>query len=296
MNRLIIRAVLVAVLVAVVGLFSAAYVVPQGQQALIVRFGRPVTVATEPGLGFKLPFIDSVTMYDTRLLTLAPPTELIILGDQKRIEVDSVTEFRIVDAQRFNQSVLTLTQARSQLTQTVGTSLRRVLGQVALPALLSPERDRIIGEVRRYVAEAARPIGVEVVDVRIRRADLPPETSQAIYDRMTSERQREAKELRAQGFEWAQEIQAKADRERAVILSEAGLKARIARAAGDAEASGLFADAFGRDPGFFAFYRAMQTYRHALADAAPTLMLSPQSELLRYFNAGAVPGAPAAKP
>jgi membrane protease subunit HflC len=178
--------------------------------------------------------------------------------------------------------------------QIVSSSLRRVLGEVTLPALLSPQRDAIIDTIRQYVASTARPLGIDVVDVRIRRADLPPETSQAIYDRMTSERQREATELRAQGFEWAQEIQAKANRERSVILAEAQLKARIARSEGDAQASHLFAEAFSHDVKFFAFYRAMESYRHALADAAPTLVLTPESELLRYFNTGTPAGAPAA--
>ena len=184
----------------------------------------------------------------------------------------------------------TLEQARSRLVQIVGSSLRRVLGEVTLPTLLSPQRDTIIGDIRQFVAATAKPLGIEVVDVRIRRADLPPETSQAIYDRMTSERQREATELRAQGFEWAQEIQAKANRERSVIVADAQLKARIARSEGDAEASRLLADAFGRDPKFFAFYRAMDSYRHALAESAPVVVLSPQSELLRYFNEAAPTG------
>lgn len=295
MRRFLPRAALGLAGIAVIALFSAFYVVPEAHQALVVRFGRPIAVESEPGWRLKLPFVDTVTVYDTRLLALEPRAEPIILGDQKRVEVGTYTQFRIADPLRFNQTVLTLEQARSQLAQIVSSSLRRVLGQVALPALLSPQRDAIMGEIRRYVADAARPLGIEVVDVRISRADLPPETSQAIYDRMTSERQREAKELRAQGFEWAQEIQAKADRERAVILAEAQLKGRIARSEGDAEASRLFADAFSHDPQFFAFYRAMQTYRHALADSAPTLVLSPQSELLRYFNAG-TPDGPQPEP
>lgn len=292
MRRRVLRGAVVLATIGVLTLLSTFYVVPQAQEALVVRLGRPIAVQTRPGLWTKMPFIDSVTLYDMRLLALEPPTELIILGDQKRVEVDTFTEFRIIDPLRFNQSVLTLAQARSQLTQIVGSSLRRVLGQVALPALLSPQRDAIIGEIRRFVADAARPLGIDVADVRIRRADLPPETSQAIYDRMTSERQREAKELRAQGFEWAQEIQARADRERAVIVADAQLKSQIERSKGDAEASRLFAAAFNRDPKFFAFYRAMQSYRQALAGSAPTLVLSPQAEMLRYFNAGA-PAAPA---
>lgn len=292
MKRLALRGALALAVVGILTLLSAFYVVPEAQQALVVRLGRPIAVQTQPGLWMKVPFIDTVTLYDMRLLALEPPTELIILGDQKRVEVDTYTEFRIVDPLRFNQSVLTLVQARSQLTQIVGSSLRRVLGQVTLPALLSPQRDAIIGDIRRSVADTARPLGIDVADVRIRRADLPPETSQAIYDRMTSERQREAKELRAQGFEWAQEIQARADRERTVILADAQLQGRIVRSEGDAEASRLFAAAFSRDPKFFTFYRAMQSYRQALAQSAPTLVLSPQSELLRYFNAQAPAAAP----
>jgi membrane protease subunit HflC len=285
MNRFLRRAGIALALLGVAMLFSAVYVVPQAQQALVVRLGRPIAVMTEPGLRLKLPFIDTVIFYYSGLLALQPPTEPVILGDQKRVEVDTFTEFRIVDALRFNQTVQTEEQARSQLAQMVSSSLRRELGQVKLPELLSANRDAIIRDIRQTVADAARPLGIEVVDVSIRRADLPPETSQAIYDRMSSERQREAKELRAQGFEWAQEIQAKADRERAEILADAQLKASIARAGGDAEASALLASAFGRDQHFFEFYRAMQTYRHALAQSGPTLVLSPESELLRYFNA-----------
>jgi modulator of FtsH protease HflC len=290
MSRRLARAALALALLAGFALSSSLYVVAESEQALVVRFGRPIGVQTEPGLKLKLPFVDTVTWYDEKLHALEPPTELIILGDQKRLEIDTYTQFRVADPLRFSQSVQTLEQARSRLVQIVGSSLRRVLGEVTLPTLLSPQRDSIIGSIRQYVADTAKPLGIDVVDVRIRRADLPPETSQAIYDRMTSERQREATELRAQGYEWAQEIQAKANRERTVILAEAELKSRIARSEGDAEASRLFADAFGRDPKFFAFYRAMQSYRHAMAESAPVLVLSPQSELLRYFNAGTPAG------
>ncbi|MGC8523992.1 MAG: protease modulator HflC [Acidibrevibacterium sp.] len=265
-------------------LADAGFALPQAHQALVQRFGRLVSVDAAPGLGVKWPFIDSVTFYDSRVQALAPPTELIILGDQKRVEIDTYTLFRITDPARFAETVQSLAQARAQLTQIVGTSLRRVLGRVMLPALLSAERAAIIDAIRREVAENVRPLGLTVVDVRIRRADLPLETSQAIYDRMTSERQREAKELRAQGFEWAQEITARADAERTVLLAEAERTARITRSAGEAEADRLVAAAASSDPRFFAFYRAMQTYRGAMAKAAPTIMLAPDSALLRYFN------------
>lgn len=275
---------LIGLAVAVVVLSSTFYVLPEATQALPLRFGRPLGVEREPGLKAKWPFIDTIIFFDTRLLSLEPATELIILGDQKRIEVDTYTQFRIFDPLRFNQSVHTYQQARLQLGQIVGSSLRRVLGKVVLHALLSDERSRITETVRAEVAANARSLGIEVVDVNIRRADLPPENSSAIYDRMASERDREAKELRAQGFEWAQEIQARADRDRTILLAEAQREAKITRAEGDAEANRLFAEAFGKDPQFFAFYRTMQTYRQALAEAHPILVLSPTAELLRYFN------------
>ena len=275
-----------ALLLAAVSMFNALYVVNETQQALLLRFGKPVGVDSEPGLKIKVPFIDTVIFYDNRLLPLQPTSEQIILGDQKRLDVDTYTRFRIADPLRFYQSVRTLEAAQSQLTQLVGSSLRRVLGQVKLTSLLSKERDQAMAAILTEVSTNARPLGIEVADVRIRRADLPAETSQAIYDRMKSERQREAKELRAQGFEWAQEITARADHERTVLLAEAQQKAKVLRGEGDAQAAKLAADAFGTDPKFYAFTRALQSYRTALSDSAPTLVLTPESGLLRVFANG----------
>jgi membrane protease subunit HflC len=268
---------------------AALYTVGETQQALIVRLGAPMGVAGAPGLKIKIPFIDTIIYYDTRLLPLDPPAEQIILGDQKRIEVDTYTRFRIADPLRFYQSLRTVEQARAQLTQIVSSSLRRELGRVMLHALLSEERTRIVDNIQKEVAEKALPLGIEVVEVRIHRADLPFETSQAIYDRMKSERQREAKELRAQGFEWAQEIQSKADRERIVILSEAQRQSKIIRGEAEAQANHLFAEAFGKDPQFYKLYRSLQTYRQSLAESAPTLVLSPDAEFLRDFKTGPAP-------
>ena len=262
------------------------FTVEQTEQALVVRLGKPVDVEHLPGLHTKLPFVDSVIFYDTRLLPLEPPLEQIILGDQKRLEVQVYARYQITDPLLYYQSVRTMEQARSQLTQIVSSALRRALGQVMLTALLSKERLAITDIVLQEASAKARPLGITLADVRIRRADLPPETSQAIYDRMKSERQRQAKELRAQGFEWAQQIQSHADRERTVILSEAQRQSLTVRGQGDAEASRLYAQAFGRDPKFFEFYRAMQTYRQALAEASPTVVLAPNSELLKYFGNG----------
>lgn len=265
---------------------ASLYTVSETQQALVVRLGAPVLAASEPGLKAKMPLIDTVIYYDSRLLSLVPPAEQIILGDQKRIEVDTYTRFRIADPLRFYQSLRTVEQARTQLTQIVSSSLRRELGRVVLSSLLSEQREQIIVNIEREVAERARPLGVDVSEVRIHRADLPFETSQAIYDRMKSERQREAKELRAQGFEWAQEIQAKAERERTIILSEAERQSKIGRGEADAQANKIQADAFGRDPQFYKLYRSLQTYRQALAEAAPTVILSPDAEFLRDLKTG----------
>jgi membrane protease subunit HflC len=294
----------VAALIAIAGftLASSIYEVGEGQQALLVRLGAPIGVAAKPGLKLKAPFIDGVYVYDTRLLLLEPPTEQVILGDQKRLEVQSYARYRIVEPQRFFQALRTIDQARTQLAQLVSSSVRRELGQVPLQALLTNQRAEIVDIIRKEVAAEARPLGIEIDEVRFHRADLPFETSQAIYDRMKSERQREAKELRAQGFEWAQQIQARADRDRTVMLSEAQRAATIARGEGDAEANGLLAEAFGKDPKFYQFYRSLQTYRRALADSGPTLVLSPDADFLRVLKdgperaaAGAATPAPAAQ-
>jgi membrane protease subunit HflC len=267
---------------------STLYTLSEVQQALIVRLGAPVGVVERPGLKFKLPLVDSVIYYDSRLLTLEPAVEQVILGDQKRIEVQTYTRFRIANPLLFYNAVRTVELAEPQLAQLVSSSLRRELGQVSLPSLLSEDRSRVVAIIEKEVAEKAKDVGIEVVEVRFHRADLPLETSQAIYDRMTSERQREAKEVRAQGFEFAQLIQAKADRERTVILSEAQRQAKITRGSADAEANQILSAAFGKDPQFYRLYRSLQTYRQALANSGPMIVLSPDAEFLRYFKTGPV--------
>jgi len=268
---------------------SSLYAVREGEQALVVRLGAPVGVVVEPGLKIKAPFIDSVYVYDTRLQLLEPPPEQMILGDQKRLEVQPYTRFRIVDPLRFYQALRTLEQARAQLSQLVSSSVRRNLGQAPLWTLLTQQRGDIVNTIKTEVEAKAGALGVEIDEVRFHRADLPFETSQAIYDRMKSERQREAKQLRAEGAEWAQQIQSRADRDRTVLLSEAQRAAAISRGEGDAEANRVLAEAFDKDPGFYQFYRALQTYRSALADSGPTLVLSPDADFLRTLQNGPKP-------
>lgn len=276
----------VAGVVVIWALSVSTYVVSETEQALIIRLGAPVGVVNVPGLQFKMPFIDSVNLYDARQLLLEPPVEQVILGDQKRLEVQTYARYRIADPLRFYQSLRTPEQANAQLGQLVSSSLRKELGQVNLPALLSAERPHIVARIEAEVQLKAKSLGVDVSEVRFRKADLPLETSQAIYERMKSERQREAKELRAQGAEWAQQIQSKADKERTAILSEAQRTAKISRGQADAQANQILSDAFGHDPQFYRLYRSLQTYRQALADSGPTLFLSPDTAFLRDLKNG----------
>ena len=265
---------------------TSFFIVSQGTEALVIRFGKPVKTILVAGLHTKAPLIDVVVTYDARLLALEPPAEQIILGDQKRIEADTYTRFTIADPLVFYQSLRTLEQARLQLGQLVMSSLRRELGQVPLSAMLSEERSKIVDRIQGFVTTEAVPYGVAIQEVHIHRADLPFETSQAIYDRMTSERVREAKELRAQGYEGAQEIRSHAERDRTVILSEAQSHSAILHGEADAQANTLYAEAYGKDPAFYRFLRSLQTYKSSLADAGPTLLMSPDAQFLKVFTEG----------
>jgi membrane protease subunit HflC len=242
-------------------------------------------VIQEPGLHWKLPFIQSVIGFDRRLLDFDAPGEEVILGDQRRLIVDSFTRYRITDPLRFFQTVgATEAGIRARLNSIVTSSLRRVLGNEPLLAVLSTDRARIMGEIRRQVNEEARQFGIAVEDVRIRRADLPGENTQAILSRMQSERERVAREARAEGAEVAQRVRAGAERERTVLIAEAQAQADILRGQGEQEAIRIFAEAFQRDPAFFQFWRTMQAYREAFAEGDTRLVLTPDSEFFRYFR------------
>jgi len=268
---------------------SSVYIVNEGEQALVVRLGAPVAVVDQAGLKFKAPFVDAVYVTSTRSLLLEPPVEQAIMGDQKRLEVQPYARYRIVDPLRFYQAARTPEAANAQLAQLVSSSTRRELGQAPLRALLTDERGHILDLIKHEVATKAEPLGISVDEVRFHRADLPLETSQAIYDRMKSERQREAKELRAQGYEWAQRIEARANRERTVMLSEAQRAAAVARGDGDAEANKTLAGAFSKDPRFYSLYRSLQTYKGALANSAPTVVVGPDADFMRLLDSGPQP-------
>ncbi|MBI5165244.1 MAG: protease modulator HflC [Magnetospirillum sp.] len=286
MNRATLTLAGIAAVVLLVLANSVLFVVGQAEQAIVLRLGAHRATIKEPGLHAKMPFIEDVYRYDLRLLSLDPLAEQIILNDNKRIEVDTYTRYRIADPLKFFQALRTERQASIQLNQIVSSALRRVLGQAMLPQILSDERARIMEDIQKEVAEQALQYGVAVVDVRIRRADLPEETSQSIYDRMKSERERQAKELRAQGFEWSQQIKARADRERTVILAEAQKQANVARAQGDVESAKVYNEAYGRDARFYDFYRSLEAYRKALGGGETTMVLSPDSDFFRYFGNG----------
>ncbi|MCX8135161.1 MAG: protease modulator HflC [Roseococcus sp.] len=274
--------------VALAAVFVAAgsfFTVHQTQQVLITQFGQPIRVIQQPGLNVKLPFIQSVIVFDRRLLDFEGPGEEVILGDQRRLIVDSFTRYRITDPLLFFQTVgATEAGIRGRLNSIVSSALRRVLASEPLLSVLSADRTRIMAEIRRQVNEEARRFGIEVTDVRIRRADLPDENTQAILARMQTEREREARQLRAEGAEQAQRIRAQAERDRTVILAEAEGQANILRGQGEQEAIRIFAEAFQRDPEFFQFWRTMQAYREVFGSGESRMVLTPESDFFRFFR------------
>src|SRR5690349_6337052 len=246
-------------LVAIVG-YSSIFTVQQTEQALVVRLGRPVDVVSKPGLNFKAPFIDTVISIDKRILDLENPSQEAIASDQKRLVVDAFARYRIKDALRFYQSIGSIQAANIQLTSLLNAALRRVLGEVTFINVVRDDREKLMQRIRDQLDHEANGYGIQVVDVRIRRADLPEQNSQAVYQRMKTEREREAAEFRAQGGQKAQEIRSKADREATVIEADARSLAEHTRGVGDAERNRLFAEAYGKDADFFAFYRSMAAY------------------------------------
>jgi membrane protease subunit HflC len=274
--------VVLAVLLAIVG-YGSLFTVYQTRLALVIRLGEPVRVVTEPGLNFKWPLIDNVIYIDKRILDLENAAQEVIASDQKRLVVDAFARYRINNALRFYQAVGSIEGANSRLSTLLNASLRRVLGESTLTHVVKDERAGLMARVREQVDREAAAFGITIVDVRIRRADLPEQNSQAVYQRMQTERQREAAEFRANGSQRKQEIQARADRDVTVLLAEAQSKAEQIRGEGDAERNRIFAEAFGRDPDFFAFYRSMQAYEAGLGHKDTRMVLRPDSDFFRYF-------------
>jgi len=276
-------ALIVVLVVAGITAFNSFFVVSEAEQALVVQFGNVKEQVREPGLKLKIPFVQEVHILDKRILDLDVPAEEVIASDQKRLVVDAFARFKIIEPKQFYITVFNEEVARQRLQSLINANLRRVLGNVEFSAVLSEQRAVLMQRIRDLVNTEAQGFGINVVDVRIRRADLPEENSQAIYQRMETERKQEAQQYRAQGAEEAQRIRANADRQRTVLLSEARRQAQILRGEGDAQATKIYADAYGLDPQFFEFYRSMEAYRQALGKQDTTMVLSPKSEFLKFL-------------
>jgi len=290
-----IAGVLIVLVAIAAGLaYTSLFYVHQTEQALVLRFGEPIRdPITRPGLQYKLPFIDNVIYIDKRILDLDNPVQEVIASDQKRLVVDAFARYRVTDPLRFYQSVGTIEGAQSRLATILNSSLRRVLGESTFIQVVRDERAGLMNRIREQVNREAQGFGIDMVDVKIRRADLPDANSQAIYQRMQTERQQEAAEFRARGAEQAQRIRARADRDVQVLLAEANSQSEQIRGEGDGERNRIFAEAFGRDPDFFSFYRSMQAYEAGLKQGETRLLLAPDSDFFRYFNdaSGRAPGA-----
>jgi membrane protease subunit HflC len=277
----------IGLIAAIIVLAASTFVVTQTEQAIVLRFGQPIEgrgLVTKPGLHFKIPFVENVVLIDNRILDLEMPKQEVLAADNTRIEVDAFLRYRIVDPLKFYQSVGTIARGETQLGFILNSAVRRVLGDADLEAIVKTRREQLMHAIREQVNKETGQLGVNVVDVRIRRADLPKQISDKVFSRMQSEWAREAAANRALGAQQAQEIRAKADREAVVIKADAQRQADQTRGAGDAERNRIFAEAYGKDPDFFAFYRSMQAYEAALKTSDTRFILAPKSSFFRYFE------------
>ena len=281
-NKLLI--IILSILIGIAAVSDSFYILDQRQTALIVQFGEPVDYVTDPGLRFKVPVIQELIFFEKRIQNLAADTTEVIASDQKTLRVDAFTKYRIVDGLKFYQTAKDDKGFKTRLAPILDSSLRQVLGGVPFVSLLSPQRATIMHKIKDIVHREAQGFGVEVLDVRITRADLPDESRNAVYERMRSERQKEATEIRAEGAEQAQKIMATADRDRQVILAEARKTGQTLRGEGDSEAIKSFAASFSQDPEFFDFYRSLQAYRKTINKGDTRMVLSIDSEFMKYFK------------
>lgn len=281
-------AILMVVLVVLaIVINNSFFVIRQSEQALVMQFGEWKRTVNEPGLHAKLPFVQNLLKYERRTLDIEPPGQQVTLGDKTRLEVDSYARYRITDPRRFFQALQNEQAANIRLSNIVNSTLSEVLANYNLADILSAKRVEMLQQLKGRVRAQAEGTGVEIVDVRIRRADLPEQTSQPIYARMISERQREASQARAEGQETASRIRSEADRDRVKLLAEAQRDAQIARGEGDKLAIETLAAATGRDPEFYGFYRSLEAYRNSLGSDDTTMVLSPDSPFFKYFERGA---------
>ncbi|MEE2934115.1 MAG: protease modulator HflC [Pseudomonadota bacterium] len=271
-------------LVTLVVISQTFFTVHETQQAIVLQFGDPRAVKDKPGLHWKVPFVQNVTFYEKRTLDLDPPPFEVLLTDKKRINVDAFARYRIVNALEFFKTVQNEIGARDRLAALVNPALRAVIARVSLKEVLSAKRTDLMEQIQKDIEADALRFGIKIVDIRIGRTDLPEQTSQAVFNRMRTERERQAREARAEGKEIAQKIRAQADKERTVILANAERDAQIQRGQGEAGRNNILGEAYGRDPQFFAFYKSLEQYQKALIGNDTTMVLSPDSEFFRFFN------------
>ena len=287
-------ALLAAIIVALIVIHGALFTVDPTEQALVLRFGEPVRdVIGAPGLYAKWPFIDTAIYIDKRILDLDAPKQEVLVSDNQRLEVDAFVRYRITDPLKFYQSVGTIQGANDQLDGMLNSAVRRILGEASIADIVRDKRDALMNEISQQLRAAAERYGLDVVDVRIRRANLPPENSEAVFRRMQTERQQRAATFRAQGSQQSQQIKAEADRKVTVTIAQAQQESEQIRGQGDAERNRIFAEAYGKDPDFFAFYRSMQAYEAGLKAGDSRIVLSPKSDFFRYF---ATPNPPPEPP
>lgn len=276
--------ILVMLGVAAFALYSSFFIVHQNEQALVLQFGEVKRVVKEPGLNWMIPVVQTVGFFDKRIIDLDTRPQEVIVSDQKRLVVDAFARYRIIDPLKYYQTVNNEIGASARIGDLLTASLRRVLGNATFRDVVRDKREDLMREITAQVSEEAAPLGVEIIDVRIKRADLPEQNRESIYRRMQTERQREAAEFRARGEEQSRRIKADADRQVTIIKAEATKKSEIIRGEGDAARNAIFAEAFSQDPDFFAFYRSMQAYESSLHSNDTRLLLSPNSDFFRYFT------------
>ncbi len=282
-----------------VAVYASAFIVHQNEQALVLEFGKPKRVVPRPGLNWKLPLVETVDIFDKRILDIDTQTQEVTASDQKRLIVDAFARYKIVDPLKFYQALRDESVVRSRLGPILESAMRRALGSATFQDVVRDKREQLMKQIAKNVNEEGEDFGLEVVDVRIKRADLPEQNQKSVFDRMRAERQREAAEFRAQGTGEASRIKATADREVTVIKAEATRKGEELRGNGEAERNRVFAEAFGRDPDFFGFYRSMQAYEQGLQPDGTRLVISPDSAFFQYFNdprGGAAPGGASPRP
>lgn len=278
------NAALVVIGLVLLGLYASTFVVYQTQYALVLRFGAVRSVISNPGLYFKVPFVETVLSIDKRILDLDLPVQTVLSADRQNLEVDAFARYRITDPLKFYQSVNNVQLANARLSSFTNSSMRNVLAGASFNAIVRTDRAGLMNRIQDDVNNQSGGLGIEIIDLRLTRVDLPAANSQAVYQRMQTERQREAADLRANGSQQAQTIRAKADRDVVVLLAEANRKAEELRGQGDADRNRILAEAFGKDAGFFAFYRSMQAYESSLKPNETRMILSPGSDFFRFFS------------